>query len=516
MNICYRGFLYEAQDRILRNTYDAILSKYSEGGQYVSHKDLYVSFTSIPKIGINPKSEWGTPNGIYTYPLDYYIEVENDTGVPYKGEDPRYVNILRASGNIVNLSKYTMDEYRVAFDSIVNILRKNSKIEEYISLEDSSEFFDAIARSSLYDTPGGLLWNLTRISSMLLKCRNVSDLLEIWNTITNDDYDVHGIARIMADIKLPRFNNTWQTLFRELGIDGVLDTGYGIIHSNEKVQAVFFTINVVALLDRFNYRDSKVFDPTTKMSVNEFSDMIDLDNRLLQYIPKYIVDNNSVSILNELSIETTHKLHNNLELCDKIIKTCLKIDSSNIKFSDLEGVYALSGSNFEGREICCRIIDNIMSNRSEPFKHTHDFMSSPIRYYLNDYSRNKDTALCSIQYNIFQSFLDTFLKVSPNSYVIYKNCNNFKQYLSSNPHQFNRFNFKSDDEYIDMLEKSFDHVLKSLSPLRSKEISSLVRRISMAGGNKKKELMSRILQTIAPYKDKLPVDLVDTIENLAQ
>ena len=42
----------------------------------------------------------------------------------------------------------------------------------------------------------------------------------------------------------------WNKLFRELRIDGAIDTGVGIIHTSEPTQAVFFSINSIANVKR--------------------------------------------------------------------------------------------------------------------------------------------------------------------------------------------------------------------------------------------------------------------------
>jgi len=44
------------------SAYDALL-------KYKDDSDMYISFTSKRKIGINPASDYNTPLSIYTYPL---------------------------------------------------------------------------------------------------------------------------------------------------------------------------------------------------------------------------------------------------------------------------------------------------------------------------------------------------------------------------------------------------------------------------------------------------------------
>jgi len=42
--------------------------------QYVNDPDVYISFTDVNKIGINPKSQFKTPLGIYTYPIKEFYD----------------------------------------------------------------------------------------------------------------------------------------------------------------------------------------------------------------------------------------------------------------------------------------------------------------------------------------------------------------------------------------------------------------------------------------------------------
>ena len=62
----YKLFLSEKRSNPDKNPK---LSAYDYLEQYKDDPDVYISFTDISKIGINPRSDFNTPNGIYTYPL---------------------------------------------------------------------------------------------------------------------------------------------------------------------------------------------------------------------------------------------------------------------------------------------------------------------------------------------------------------------------------------------------------------------------------------------------------------
>ena len=65
--------------------------------KYRGRADVFVSFRDpvggAPKIGINPKSTFNTPNGIYAYPIDYAIQ-HGQMRVPY-GQSRPLVYVLQ-------------------------------------------------------------------------------------------------------------------------------------------------------------------------------------------------------------------------------------------------------------------------------------------------------------------------------------------------------------------------------------------------------------------------------------
>ena len=72
----------------------------------------YIKF----KIGINPKSKYATPNGIYTYPLKkawgrYRNEKTRTLDVPFVGGQPA-VYFLRPKGKVIDVSNMRTPEMR--------------------------------------------------------------------------------------------------------------------------------------------------------------------------------------------------------------------------------------------------------------------------------------------------------------------------------------------------------------------------------------------------------------------
>lgn len=169
---------------------------------------LFVTFTQVQKLGINPGSNHGTPLGIYSYPIQYVIE--RNLEVPYAGEQP-YIQVFRpASGaNVVQLGKLTWDQAYTLVDAIPSAINAEPLDRDD---DDDSDEYDRPDKSS----PGAYLW--------------------AW---------VHnyaaGIASGLNGIKVAT-----RRIFKAIGIDALWDDqGQGIIHPNEPLQAVFFDTGAV-------------------------------------------------------------------------------------------------------------------------------------------------------------------------------------------------------------------------------------------------------------------------------
>ncbi len=120
------------------------ISGYEALKPYANDPDIYISYTSIDKIGINPKSSYNTPFGIYTYPLKGTIwnEIEkakDSHAVPFAGDNP-YIWILKSK----NKSKFVKDLYKdytsKDYDEDMNKIRKlySDKVEDIEQLIDRS------------------------------------------------------------------------------------------------------------------------------------------------------------------------------------------------------------------------------------------------------------------------------------------------------------------------------------------------------------------------------------------
>lgn len=82
--------------------------------KYKDTDDVYFSFTNIFKIGINPKSTWNTPVGIYTYPT-------NIRKIPFFGSSvPNYAWFItpKKSARCFDFDNYTETRYKKDLENI--------------------------------------------------------------------------------------------------------------------------------------------------------------------------------------------------------------------------------------------------------------------------------------------------------------------------------------------------------------------------------------------------------------
>jgi hypothetical protein len=205
------------------------------------HKNSFVSFTEIEKLGIDPKAKYNTPLGIYAYPSEYIIKtlsLENSThNLPFDGNAP-FANIfsVKPSANILNLNSISKSDLSKLTDLLVksygNIMKVKPNSPDWLTMTIE----DTIDRVLYYgkdqrtiETNGGTFWLATQhlCSEILIKRYN--------------KFSHIGIA--------------WNTLLRNMGIDGCVDyKGEGFfIHSNKPVQlAVFLNTSVINKIVRYD------------------------------------------------------------------------------------------------------------------------------------------------------------------------------------------------------------------------------------------------------------------------
>lgn len=117
------------------------LLKYEQEGGY------FVTFGTIPKLGLNPVNEYGTPLGIYSYLLDRTKLSPFALNRPYA-----IVFKPKPEANLLYLNNYSKGDLK-------------RDISKLIEMGFDQETIDNAQKQAWVPTPGGKLWNITRVLS---------------------------------------------------------------------------------------------------------------------------------------------------------------------------------------------------------------------------------------------------------------------------------------------------------------------------------------------------------------
>ena len=194
------------------------VSTLEELEKYAGRDDVFVSFTSDvgkmshgnngkniggSKLGINPKSEWDTPIGIYTYPVDYVLRKKGK--VPFAEKEP-FLYVVQPTKPLLDLNNYSETDFKRDSEKLIDMGFADTRNEGI--------------KTAKFDTPAAHLWNWTRLAVFLPMSNNSS-----------------------------RASVQWPKILRSLGYLGAIDLGSGLIHPNEPIQAVFFSLDAVKVLE---------------------------------------------------------------------------------------------------------------------------------------------------------------------------------------------------------------------------------------------------------------------------
>lgn len=234
--------------------HDGAVTKLQEFGRDELRR-IGISMTQIDKIGVNPRSIYNTPNGVYFYPADYYLTVKakrRPDELPFQDDAP-HIQIFRFPEPVLSLDTYTIDDYHrdvykkltVALDNVPGLVNKFKKRFIYnreLSIwahnlvkqsddkytTDSSigfeTYFNYLGEKSVTDaknqSPGGIIWYIT-----WQLCQDLSDVLN------------------------SRAANIWNWVLREaLGYNTVVDYEQGIIYPDEPTQGVVLQTSAIQLI----------------------------------------------------------------------------------------------------------------------------------------------------------------------------------------------------------------------------------------------------------------------------
>lgn len=254
-----------------------------------SGNNKFISFTKIPKLGLNPNNEHSTPIGIYVYPLNYVVDSiaggDDFSEIPYASDRPYiYLIELSDSAKVLNITGKT------------NVSDDTTKLHDYLIQNGYQNLIDALNFNKV--TSAQTLWFcVIKLSKLLAKIRSGSDTT---------------IASIL--------------FFKVLGYDAVLDDGSSTIHTNEPTQAVIFNpkaIKKYTLIDN-NLADHKKNTIQIKYDNSKVVHAVTPEEALRQSsgksdVKRYDFDSTTLSVVNRDSkiIITCYNGANTIQLLTK-------------------------------------------------------------------------------------------------------------------------------------------------------------------------------------------------------
>lgn len=267
--------------------------------KYKDNPDIFVTYTSIEKVGVNPQTQFSTPIGVYAYPLKemYKLYANKGTGsfdVPWAGNMP-YVSVLKRKGKYIDdigvsyssadyskdikvLYKYCIGKLQSAkFENDTN----NEKInKDLLIYEFLKVVFKQAGKQAYSNTIGGQFWNITRFASLLLGSISTVIITPAGGiyfrfgggeadkyTLKTKNFDLTQEVNLgdssinfkpeKKNIELDDYDSRttisiWAKLWIALGYNSVSDRSHnGIIHEAEKTQTVFFSPKGYDVVDTF-------------------------------------------------------------------------------------------------------------------------------------------------------------------------------------------------------------------------------------------------------------------------
>lgn len=189
------------------------LEKYKDDPSY------FITFTHIEKVGVNPKSPFSTPVGLYAYNLKDVYDDLYDKNYLF-GSDRPFVNVIKSKAKkMFDLEKYSDKDTDVA--KIKNIYEK-----------DFNKSFDDLLDE--YE-------------------KNKDDVLY---PVTSDGKYVYGLMNYISNKKATgagvgakKSMIYFNTLLRRIGYDGVFDRT-GTVHLLQPSQAVFLVPSSYSTVER--------------------------------------------------------------------------------------------------------------------------------------------------------------------------------------------------------------------------------------------------------------------------
>jgi len=236
--------LYEARKNPEMNPK---ISAYDALKKYENDPNIFIHFSKVNKLGINPKTESYMPKGIFAYPYKEFVNYKKVKNTLKDTEDFRelsslaqelyftkleYIFILKAKTAPVDMNKYSKADLSKDLKKLLKMFPDyTEKIKKHLANINDDLYFKYNVNNKKH--PGSQFWYLVKY------------ICEVKN------FSLNG-------------------LLRNLGYHGLMDNGYGIFASKEKFQTVFLSkadVSVVKVILNKSYKK------TQKIEIIDYSRM---------------------------------------------------------------------------------------------------------------------------------------------------------------------------------------------------------------------------------------------------
>lgn len=325
---------------------------------YVEDKNVLIHFTELLKLGNNPQSPFNnTPQGIYFYPLawiwkefmsyypDFTLENHNiDRKKPlkdrkYKFTSPRVIPFkpdftyilvarIKPGANILNFGK-DVPGYEGYID----------KLQKYLKM-DISDIIEEVESDGDVDSDDQL-----------------SMLYGITKNISEKYYKKFGFSKSIV---------MWNVLFNKaMGINGLIDNGFGYIHPAEHTQTVIFSAANIDHIDTILNKEN----PNSKTTMKDLIKNGVLEDDKPKYKAIEPLANDKLPIKTSGQFPTQLNLPPIEAITDKQRQITRKIRMATLKddkFGErLQIIAYMVNIKIDGKKLANQIKDNIKTFLSQ-------------------------------------------------------------------------------------------------------------------------------------------------------
>lgn len=230
---------------------------------YVGQKGVFFHMSDLgpnrkgplgDRLGINPRSSYDTPIGVYGYPLNsYFYKDILSEGLPFRTMAP-WIHVFKVNmSNILVMSKYSVSAYQKDLAKLRSLMGGSQWVitspynpEYYYSGPGSPQYIWG-PKPIIFKSKAEAEEMLSSIGALRAEVKDYSVDSMIYEGETTAYVKtpagfIWNVTRLLAQRAPGKTSVAWSSIFRKLGYHGAFDDNdQGIIHRNEPTQLVVFS-----------------------------------------------------------------------------------------------------------------------------------------------------------------------------------------------------------------------------------------------------------------------------------